>query len=85
MTVNGAVPVAIVDTKTPAVPKLPTLALPETLNVVNVPVDVILGCALVVTVPAVVAEPAVATLKLATCVVDVTTNGAVPVANVVMY
>ena len=35
------------------------------------------GCALVVTVPAV---PEVATFKLATCVVLVTVNGAVPVA-----
>ena len=39
VTVNGAVPVAIVDTKTPAVPMLPTLALPVELSVVaNTPV-----------------------------------------------
>ena len=85
---NGAVPVAIVDTKTPAVPMLPTLALPvelsvvantpavpmlpilalpDTLKVVNVPVEVIFGCALVVIVLAVVALPAlVAYVALAT-------------------
>ena len=57
---------------------------PDTPKLVNVPTDVMLGCAAVVTVPAVVALPAVATLKLATCVVDVTTNGAVPVANVLV-
>jgi hypothetical protein len=32
-----------------------------------------------------VARPAVATLKLATWVVELTTNGAVPVATVVIY
>jgi hypothetical protein len=42
--------------------------------------DVIFGCAAVVTVPAVSAAPAVATFKLATRVVEVTVNGAVPVA-----
>ena len=59
---------------------LPALILPVTLKLAKVPVLVMFGCALVVTVPAVVALPAVATDKLATCVVDVTTNGAVPVA-----
>ena len=49
-------------------------------TLVNVPTDVMLGCAAVVTVPAVVAVPAAATFRLATCVVDVTMNGAVPVA-----
>ena len=33
LTTNGAVPVAILDTICPAVPKLPTLALPETFAV----------------------------------------------------
>ena len=47
--------------------KLPTLALPVTANDVNVPTEVIFGCALVVTVPAVVAEPAeVANVAFAT-------------------
>ena len=48
-------PVAVIK---PAVPKLPTLAFPDTETEVNVPTDVILGCAAVVTVPAVVADPA---------------------------
>jgi hypothetical protein len=61
--------------------RFPALALPVTVNALSVPTLVILGCAAVVTVPAVVAEPAVATLKFATWVVDVTTNGAVPVAT----
>lgn len=50
-------------------------------NPVKLPTLVMLGCAAVVTVPAVVAEDAVATLKLATCVVEVTIRGAVPVAT----
>jgi hypothetical protein len=37
--------------------KLPTVALPVTERLVSVPVDVIFGCAAVVTVPAVVAAP----------------------------
>ena len=45
-------PVAVIN---PAVPKLPTLAFPDTETAVNVPTLVILGCAFVVTVPAVVA------------------------------
>jgi len=57
-TVKGAVPVAILDTITPAVPKLPTLALPDTVKPVKVPTLVILGCAFVVTVPAVVDDAA---------------------------
>jgi hypothetical protein len=52
---------------------LTPVIVPFTPKPVNVPVLVILGCAFVVTVPA------VATLKLATCVVLDTTNGAVPV------
>ena len=78
VTVNGAVPVATFDTKVEAV------TVPLTPSDVSVPTLVILGCAAVVTVPAVVAEvadPAVATFKFATCVVDVTVNGAVPVAT----
>ena len=43
----------------PLVVTLPAVALPVTLNEVNVPTDVIFDCALVVTVPAVVAEVAV--------------------------
>ena len=39
--------------------KLPTVALPETLKPVRTPTLVMLGCAAVVTVPAVVAELAV--------------------------
>ena len=46
----------------------------------KVPTLVIFGCAAVVTVPAVVAVVAVAAAKLATVVVEVTTNGEVPVA-----
>ena len=42
-------------------------------KLVSVPTLVMLGCAAVATVPA------TATFKLATCVVDVTVNGAVPV------
>ncbi len=44
----------------------PKLVTPLTVNPVSVPRLVILGCAAVVTVPAVVAAPAVATFKLAT-------------------
>ena len=44
-------------------------------KLVNVPTDVMLGCAAVATVPA------TATFKFATCVVDETVNGAVPVAT----
>ena len=51
-----------------------------TVSPTKLPILVILGCAFVVTVPARFALPAVATLKLATCVVDDTMNGAVPVA-----
>jgi hypothetical protein len=54
----------------PAVIKLPPVMLPDTLSALNVPTDVILGCAAVVTVPAVVAlvaDPAeVAKVALAT-------------------
>ena len=59
--------------------KLPTVALPETDTEDNVPSDVMFGCAAAVTVPA---TPDVATFKFATCVVEVTANGAVPVARV---
>ena len=51
------------------------------LAIVRLPTLVMFGCAAVVTVPAVVADPAVpavATFRLATCVVEVTVNGAVP-------
>ena len=41
--------------------KLPLVVLPVTAKLLNVPTDVILGCAAVVTVPAVVAEVADAT------------------------
>ena len=56
-----------------------------TVKPVRVPTLVIAVWAAVVTVPAVVAEsaaPAVATFKLATRVVEVTTKGAVPVVVV---
>lgn len=43
---------------------------------------VVLTVATLVAVVAVVALPAVAAFKLATCVVDATVNGAVPVATV---
>ena len=60
VTVNGAVPVAtfevsVLATTAPAVLRLPALALPVTASEVNVPTLVMLGCAAVVTVPAVVA------------------------------
>ena len=42
----------------PAVIKLPLVVLPVTVRLLNVPTEVMLGCAAVVTVPAVVAEPA---------------------------
>ena len=61
----------------PAVDKFPPVIEPVTFNDVRVPTLVILGCAAVVTVLAV---PDVATFKFATCVVLVTTSGAVPVA-----
>ena len=71
VTVNGAVPVAILDTNIlalitlapeilPPVPLdtiFPIVALPDTVKSVSVPVLVIFGCAAVVTVPAVVAAP----------------------------
>jgi len=50
-----------------------------TVNPVKLPTEVILACAFPVTATAV---PEVATFKLATCVVLVTTNGAVPTAIV---
>ena len=62
---NGAVPVAMFAmtcgvvifavARTCAVPKLPTFAFPATLSEDNEPTLVMFGCALVVTVPAVVA------------------------------
>ena len=66
-----------------AVAALPKLALPDdklpvTARLVKVPTLVMFGCAAVVTVPAV---PAVAAFKLATCVVEATVSGAVPVAT----
>ena len=87
----GTVPVtlapAIALRPLPLPVKTPVLAVnatavtvPLTPNDVSVPTLVILGCAAVVTVPAVVAAPAVAAFKFATCVVEVTTSGAVPVA-----
>jgi len=64
-------------------PKLNELVLdgvifPVITKLVRFPTLVILGCAAVVTVPAVVA---VAAARLATTVVDVTTRGAVPVVT----
>ena len=51
-------PVALkVDANTPVVPTLPMLEFPDTLKLTSVPVLVMLGCAAVVTVPAVVAAP----------------------------
>jgi hypothetical protein len=47
-------PVAVIN---PPVPMVPMLALPDTDTLVNLPTLVILGCAAVVTVPAVVAAP----------------------------
>ena len=62
----------------PIVPELaytlPLVTLPVTTSDVNVPTDVMFGCAAVITVPA------VAAFKLATCVVETTVNGAVPLA-----
>ena len=49
------------------------VTVPTTSKLVNVPTLVMLACALPVTATAV---PEVATFKLATCVVDVTVNGA---------
>jgi hypothetical protein len=75
VTTSGAVPVATLEvsvlaTTAPAVFKLPALALPVTVSDVSVPVDVMLGCAAVVTVPAVVALVA-APLRAPTNVVAV--------------
>ena len=86
VTVNGAVPVATLLTKKlavifPAVAKLPEVVVPVTPNEDSVPTLVIFGCAAAVTVPATLA---VATVKLATVVVLVTTNGAVPDASVLV-
>ena len=72
------VPVIFAPITLPVVDKLPALTVPVTLNVVRIPMLVILGWALVVTEPA---NAAVATFKLATCVVLVTISGAVPVAT----
>ena len=85
VTVNGAVPVAIVEINCPVTLAFAAVTLPVTARLVNVPTLVILGCAAVVTVPAVVAvpaKPAVAAFRLATWVVEDTTRGAVPVATV---
>ena len=66
-------PVAVIK---PPVPILPMLALPETDTEVNVPTDVMFGCAASLTV---FATPEVAEFRFATRVVDETANGAVPV------
>ena len=86
----------LVDIIVPFVSKLPTRILPVilpaplTFNAVNVPTEVMLGCAAFATVNATfefvelvanVAVFAVSTLKFATFVVDVTVNGAVPFAT----
>ena len=76
VTVSGAVPVAtfevsVLATTAPAVFRLPALALPVTAREVNVPTDVMFGCAAVVTVPAVVALVA-APVNAPTNVVEVT-------------
>ena len=57
VTVNGAVPVATLLTKKlavmlPAVAKLPDVVVPVTDKLLNVPTEVIFGCAAVVTVAA---------------------------------
>ena len=57
VTARGAVPVAMLDTtklavKLPAVEKLPLVVVPVTAKLDNVPVEVMLGCAAVVNVPA---------------------------------
>ena len=59
VTVNGAVPGAILDIKRlavtiPAVFKLPEVVLPVTVKLVNVPTLVMFGCALVVNDPCIV-------------------------------
>ena len=69
VTARGAVPVAMFDTKKlpvrlPEVAKLPLVVVPVTVKLDNVPVEVILGCAAVVTVPAVVAAPLNAPTKV---------------------
>ena len=56
---TSTLPAALID---PPVSKLPPVTLPLTLNAVNVPTEVILPCAAVVTVPAVVAEVALVAL-----------------------
>jgi hypothetical protein len=71
VTVNGAVPIAMFDTSVLAV------TAPLTPNDVSVPTLVMFGCAAVVTVSDI---PAAATFRFATCVVEFTTNGAVPMA-----
>ena len=58
--------------------RLPAVTLPVTANDVNVPTDVMLGCAAVVTVPAVVAAP----LNEPTNVVDVTLDKPATVVTV---
>ena len=67
-------PVAVIN---PLVPILPMFALPLTDNDVSVPTLVMFACAASLTV---FATPDVAAFKLATRVVLVTVNGAVPVA-----
>ena len=72
-----ALPVAVIK---PTVPMLPILAFPDTERETNVPVDVMFGCAAVVTVPAVVALVA-APLNVPVNVVAVTLpNVPLPVA-----
>ena len=56
--------------------KVEAVTAPLTPSDDSVPTEVMFGCAAVVTVPAV---PAVATFRLATCVVEFTMKGAVPV------
>ena len=64
-------PVAVIN---PTVPKLPTLALPDTDKLVSIPTLVILGCALVTTVPDVVAFPETLPIILATTVPEIITE-----------
>ena len=61
--------------------KFPPVIFPFTLRVDSVPKLVIFGCALVVTIPAVLAKNAVFALRFGTSVVELTTRGAVPVAT----
>ena len=86
VTVSGAVPVvtfevSVLATTAPAVFKLPALALPVTASELSVPTEVMLGWAAVVTVPAVVAAVALATVPVTLAPASCDRPAPLPVIN----